>query len=419
MIKSGGRLLLIFSLAVLLLANGAAPALAAWAAPVELYSADASALVSEEDFLSGSALAVQEDDAAHVFYVEKIGETYSLIHRTNKSGPWQKETIISSAARLGSPAAAVHNGNIYLAWARGSGRAAEIVYATDAGGAWSARRVTDNRVADVNPTIAVGRGGVYLAWIEAKRLHPDGAVKSGALRVRSNATGHWRTETIGKPYFAPYAPVVKVNGKGLAHIVFAGRSKLDGPAAILHAYQRAGLWRQEKIPANVDRRGRLVSAEMPSLALYKNLVYVSFMSVPDGTSGGPHIVLAVKKSGKWEFRGLTKARLMEATIAPLLSVSRGRIRLIYSNEGFGANGALKSELRYIELADGRMRGEKIESETVMLDPYSAVPPVFTVFIAAGLEERNGLVHATYLRLAVDLTNQTITGNLRYTGRDPN
>jgi hypothetical protein len=400
--------------------SGLSPAFAAWTAPVELSASEDSVFMADPDVLATSSLTVQEDGSAHIVYLEKTGKIFSIVHQTNKSGSWQKETVTSSTTRLSSPAVAVRKGRLYLVWVRGSKTGSEIVYATGAGGAWSSSRVTDNSVADLNPAIAVRGGKVYISWIEAKRLRRGGFVKTGFVRVKSNVSGRWRTETIGETYFEPGAPLIRVDRGGSAHVVYSGRTKRGGAAVILHADNIAGEWRQERLPVNVDRRGKIVSAEMPALALYKNSVYVAFVRIKMDTSGGPtgQIALAVKKNGAWRVRAVTKGSDMLTADAPRIAVGRGRIRLAYTRLGFGPNFELTSQARYLELADGRARGEAIESESFAMDPFAPNPPPITVFMMTGLEDVQGLVHATYLKVTLDLAAEKMSAKLLYSVRHP-
>lgn len=415
----GRRLPLLLLSVIVLFSQNLSPALAAWTAPVELTATEGSLLDPDMGLQSLPALAVQKDGVAHIIYLEKTGKLYSIIHQTNKTGTWQTENITSSATRLGSPAAAVYNGRLYLAWTRGVNRNSEIISATNAAGAWSSSRMTANSVPDVDPAIAVRRGKVYIAWIRATHVSPDGLVDSGAACVKTNVSGRWHTEKIGHNYYSPGTPVLKVDGRGTAHIIYSGSVKESGPSVIIHADNTSGAWRQERLPVNLDGRGKTVSAEMPALALYKNVVYVVFMRTPlDMDPDVPRIVLAVKKSGVWRLKMLTRNSGTGFSDGPRIAVSRGRVRVTYTKMDITSSGTFESEVRYLELVHGRLRVETLDSESFTMDPTAIVPPTFTIFEMVGFDGVQGIFHAAYLRLTVDLANEKVGVKLLYSRRDP-
>lgn len=406
--KSSRRSLSLFLLVVSLFLSSLSPAFAAWSAATELNTTDYRKYSTDPSFFSMSSLAVEKNGLAHLVYLEKRGAKYSIIDASNETGSWQKKTVTSSWTKLGVPSATIYNHELHVVWARGSRKRSEIIYAHKRGGVWSMKRMTADKKVDVGPTIALHRGKVYVSWIKAGHLQHDGSVRLGSVYIKTNASGRWGVRKLGKPHYWPSAPVMKIDGRGAAHVAYDAALRPGGQSILIHAYSDRGRWRTETVPVKFTGGApNYNDSQLPSLALYRGGVYIAFMSVPRYSYSYPEssrLALSVKKAGTWRSRTLTNASWLSASVGPRIAVNEGRVRVAYTKiSRIGWGGQISCRLAYAELIKRQLRGKTFDEvlSTAGMGPDQPL----TLFMLTGFEYVRGAAHVGYLRLDVTQSDE--------------
>jgi|GEM_PF-934153 len=226
------------------------------------------------------SIVVDGSDNLHISYKGAAG----IKHATNASGPWVTETLVPDGHR---PSIAVDSSDkVHISYTIYGHILASLGYATNASGAWVMTALDSVGDLGLGSSVALdGSAKVHISYCDDA---------NDTLKVASNASGAWVTETVGPAIVGPYqveSTSIALDDSGNVHISYP-----EGSAPTLkYATNASGAWVTETVDPGYGSRSSIAVDGQGKIHIgYGNLKYAT-------NASGAWVTETVGAGELWEY----------------------------------------------------------------------------------------------------------------------